>query len=205
MIKNKYLLTILLTVIVSISFLYLETDISVIYLISALFPFLILITGDLINNDEERATNFFLTLPISKNTFVLSKYVSCFAIGILSWLTTSIVLILCLLLPFHPQINGSSILAGLNWSLGLITFSVSFILVVYYKWGYNTTRLLIVIIFILFSFSSQIIQSNFFQNLLVNLSQYSQLTLSLLFLMISLVIFALSCVLALMIIKRKSF
>lgn len=205
LIRKGLLLSVVLTMLVSVLCLYLETGTAAIYIISALLSFLIMIMGNLVSEHEQETTNFFITLPISKNQFVLSKYMSGLLIGILSWLATSIILLACLLLPFQYNISGSAVIVGLCLTLGIITTAVSFVLPVYYTWGYKATRLLMIIPIILLSFSSQIVHSSFFQEMFITLFDYSTLFLMTVFLIISLFVYVLSYVIALVIVKRKNF
>src|SRR5690625_7916760 len=108
LIRKGLLLSVVLTMLVSVLCLYLETGTAAIYIISALLSFLIMIMGNLVSEHEQETTNFFITLPISKNQFVLSKYMSGLLIGIISCLATSIILIVCLFLTFSYNFFRSS-------------------------------------------------------------------------------------------------
>lgn len=203
--RKGLLLTILLTMLVSVLCLYFKTGTSTIYIISALLSFLIMVMGNLVGEHEEETNNFFLILPISKNQFVLSKYMSGLMISILSWLTSSIVLLIFLLLPFQFIITGTAIIEGLCWTLILITIIVGFVLPVYFAWGYKATRILMIIPIILLSFSSKIVHSSFFQEIVITLYDYSTLFLMMISLILSLIVYVLSYVISLVIVKKKDF
>lgn len=202
---KSYLLLIACTLIISVLCLSWNVDVGGIYIFSALLAFFIMAIGNLVSDREQDAAYFLLTLPVSRKTFVLSKYISGLVVAFLGWLATSLVLLISLRFPISIQLTGEDMLFGLSWTVGIIVVIVSFILPVYYAFGNKAIRWLIIIPLLLASFSSQFVHSNLFVSIIAEMSHYSAEFLLGMFLVISLVIYLLSCILSLVIVKRKDF
>lgn len=206
LIGKSYLIFLACTIILSVPCLYWGVDVVGVYIFSALLAFFIMVIGNLVSDQEQDATNFLLTLPVSKNVFVLSKYVSGLMIAVLNWLITSIVLFLIqLMMPISFQFTGLDSLVGLSWSIGIVVIIMSFILPVYYAFGNKAMRWLIIIPLLMASFSSQLVHSDFFVKIVSELTQYSTEFLLSIFLSASLAIYAISCVISLAVVRRKDF
>ncbi|MBM7599531.1 magnesium-transporting ATPase (P-type) [Virgibacillus halotolerans] len=205
LITKSYLLFIACMLFISVLCLNLDVDAGGIYIFSALLAFFIMGIGNLVSDHEQDAAYFLLTLPVSRNGFVLSKYMSGLIVAILSWFTTSLVLLICLLLPISFRFTGLSIFLGLSWSVGIIVIVLSIILPVYYAFGNKAIRWLIIIPLLLASFSSQFVHSSLFASIVSGLSHYSTEYVLSVFLIISLVIYALSCIISLVVVSIKDF
>ncbi|GEQ50324.1 ABC-2 transporter permease [Tetragenococcus koreensis] len=206
LIGKNHLLFILCTIFISLPCILLGVEAAGIYVFSSILVFFIVIIGSLLSDREQESTNFLLTLPISRKTLVLSKYTSSFLVALENWAVTSIILFLfTYFLPKQITLSGFNLLLGLVWTIGLLIFTLSILLPVYYAFGNKAMRWVILVPLILASFSSQFFNSDFFQELLIQVTKFSAYSLITIFLVVSLLIYGVSFIVSLLVIKKKDF
>lgn len=204
LIGKNHLLFILCTIFVSLPCILLGVEVAGIYVFSSMLVFFVVIIGSLLSDREQESMNFLLTLPVSRKTLVLSKYTSSFLVALENWAVTSIVLFLFTYsLPKQIILSGFNLLLGLVWTIGILIFILSILLPVYYAFGNKAMRWVILVPLILASFSSQFFNSNFFQEFIMQVTKLSAYSLITIFLIASLLIYGISFIISLLIMKQK--
>ncbi len=206
LIGKNHLLFILCSFFVTIPSILLGVEVTGIYVFTSLLVFFIIIIGSLLSDREQNANNFLLTLPITRTVFVLEKYTSGFLIALENWIVTTVILVIYNLIVSNKfEIDKLGLLLGLVWTIGILIFILSILLPVYYAYGNKAMRWVILVPLILASFSSQFFNSHFFQEIIFQVEKLSIYSLIAIFLLSSFIIYGISLIISLMIIRKKDF
>lgn len=206
LIGKNHLLFILCSFFVIIPSILLGVEVTGIYIFTSLLVFFIIIIGSLLSDHEQNSNNFLLTLPINRTVFVLEKYMSAFLVALENWIVTTVILVICnLIVPNRFELDKLGSLLGLVWTIGILVFILSILLPVYYAYGNKAMRWIILVPLILASFSSQFFNSHFFHEIFFQVEKLSIYSLITIFLLSSLIIYGISLVISLMVIRKKDF
>lgn len=206
LLKKNTILSIPLVILISLLGLGQGVKVGIIYLICTLIAFLVMVNGNLVSDREQKATPLLLSLPISKAMFTFAKYISCLMAGVFIWLVASVIILASRTIPFfEAEITPQTLYAGFVITVTFILSLMSLILPVYYAFGYKAIRWVFPIPVILSSFGSRLVQSSFYRELVATLSQYSTEQLWTTCFVLSLILYALSYLASLTIVKNKNF
>jgi len=176
-----------------------------IYIFSALLAFFIVIIGNMVGQQEEDSIYFLMTLPISRTTLVFTKYVSVLAVGVITWCSTSVVLMVIKQVVWEEIVKNSSMMTGLIWCCSLLMIMLAFVFPVYFAWGFKYVKMLMFIPIVLLSFSSAIAHSKWIEIIYRNAASYSVQTILFIGLIISFVMYAFSFFVSLLVVHKKSY